>query len=206
MQCENTTSTTGNFSLSSNANASQTNDSVANLDSSLADNLKLSLQALIALFGIAGNFLVFIVIRTLRNKKSTADVYVQNLAIADLGVLLLAFPLVAIREKAPFDWPLGKFVCLYLYPIPDIFQGASIWCIAAIAIERYRKILTPRRHHENRRKSSLKRAKTVSACVWLASFLIFSLPLYFVVEYREFPNGGVWCQARFGPHGIVGWC
>ena len=190
-----TTSTTGNFTFSFNENASQANGSVSNLDSSLADarELKLSLQVLIALFGLIGNVLVFFVIQELRNKKSATDVYVQNLALADLGILLLSFPLVAIRERAPSGWPLGKFVCLYLYPIPDIFQGASVWCIAAIAIERYRKILTLRRHLECRRKTILRRAKIVCACVWVMSFLMFSFPIYFVVEYRELPNKGKWC-------------
>ncbi|XP_078349011.1 somatostatin receptor type 5-like [Oculina patagonica] len=185
--CENATSTTGNVS------DTQANGSVTNLKSSPADELKLSLQVLIALFGLVGNVLVFIAIRELKNKKSTTDVYIQNLAIADLGVLMLLFPLVAIRERAPFGWPLGKFVCLFLYPIPDTFQGASVWCIAAVAIERYRKMLTPRRHNQTRRKTILKRTKIVSACVWVVSFLIFSLPLYFIVEYREFPNCGKWC-------------
>lgn len=191
--CGNATSTTGNSISSFNVSDSQANGTVTNLDSSPADELKLSLQVLIALFGLVGNVLVFIVIRELRNKKSTTDVYIQNLAIADLGILMLLFPLVAIRERAPFGWPLGKFVCLFLYPIPDTFQGASVWYIAAIAIERYRKMLTPRRHNQARRKTILTRAKIVSACVWVLSFLIFSLPLYFVVEYRELPTRGKWC-------------
>lgn len=177
----------------STRNLSSFNANVANLDSSLVDELKLGFQVLIALFGIVGNALVLIVLRKLRNKKSITDFYVQNLAIADLGILLLSFPLVAVRERAPFGWPFGEFVCRFLYPIPDIFQGASVWCIAAVAIERHRIISTPRRHHQNRCKTLLKRAKIVSSCLWLASFLIFSFPLYFVVEYRELPGGRRWC-------------
>ena len=190
--CGNATSTL-NFSTL-NANVSLTNDSVAYLDSSIVDEFKLGLQVLIALFGIVGNALVLIVLRKLKNKKSITDFYVQNLAIADLGILLLSLPLVAVRERAPFGWPFGRFVCRFLYPIPDIFQGASVWFIAAIAIERHRIISAPRSHHQNRvSKTLLKRNVIVSSCLWLASFFIFSFPLYFVVEYRELPRGGRWC-------------
>ena len=190
--CENSTST--NFS-GFNANFSPTNGPGANLNSSLVDELKLGFQVLIALFGVVGNVLVLIVLRKLKSKKSITDFYIQNLAIADLGILLLSFPLVAVRERAPFGWPFGGFVCRFLYPIPDIFQGASVWCIAAIAIERYRKISGPRRHHQNSRlgKTLLKRNVIFSSCLWFASFLVFSFPLYFVVEYLELPTGGRWC-------------
>lgn len=189
--CGNSTSTLNLSTFS--ANFSLTNDSFANLDSSLVDELKLGFQVIIALFGIVGNALVLIVLRKLRTKISTTDFYIQNLAIADLGILLLSFPLVAVRERAPLDWPFGGFVCRFLYPIPDVFHGASVWCIAAIASERYRKISAPRRHHQNSLGKTLLKRNVISSCLWLASFLIFSFPLYFVVEYRELPGGGRSC-------------
>ena len=66
-----------------------------------AEIWQLTFQLVIALCGVIGNILVAIVIRRLGKKKKPADLYVQNLAIADLGTLLLTFPLVVIREKAP---------------------------------------------------------------------------------------------------------
>ena len=188
--CGNSTS---NLNLSTfNANFSLTN--VSNLDSSLVDEIKLGFQVLIALLGIVGNGLVLIVFKKLKSKKSITDFYIQNLAIADLGILLLSFPLVAVRERAPYGWPFGGFVCRFLYPIPDLFQGASVWFIAAIATERHRNLSTSRRTHQNRHcKTLLRRKVIVSSCLWLASFLSFSFPLFFVIEYRELPRGGRWC-------------
>lgn len=160
----------------------------------LADILKLGLEVLIALFGIFGNILVAVVIKGLGKKKSTTDIFLLNLAIADLGILLLTFPLVAIREKAPTNWPLGEFACLYLYPIPDIFYGTSVWCIVVIAVVRYRQIVIPRKAIRNTNKTSLKYAKIVAACIWATSFLFFCLPIYFVVSFRVLPTGnGKWC-------------
>jgi len=190
--CGNSTSTLNLSTFS--ANISLTNNSVSNSDSSLVDELKLGFQVIIALFGIVGNALVLIVLRKLRSKISTTDFYIQNLAIADLGILLLSFPLVAVRERAPLGWPFGGFVCRFLYPIPDVFHGASVWCIAAIATERYRKMTAPRRHLQNRLGKTLLKRNVISSCLWLASFFIFSFPLYFVVEYRELPKGGRSCD------------
>ena len=154
--------------------------------------LKLIFEILIALCGVIGNILVIIVITGLGKKKKPADFYVQNLAIADLGTLLLAFPLAAIKEKALYNWPFGEFICLYLYPVPEIFYGASVWFIAVIAIERYR-IVTVQISGQNKSKTLVNRAKIVAVCVWVISFLTFCLPLYFVVEYFELPDKGKTC-------------
>ena len=166
-------------------------------DTPIAEILKLAFEVLIALCGVIGNILVIIVTSKLGKQKNTADFYIQNLAIADLGTLLLTIPLAAIKEKAPYNWPLGEFICLYLYPVPEIFYGASVWCIAVIAIERYHKIVTMKRPGQSKGTPSRKIVTITAACVWIISFLLFCLPLYFVVEYHELPNeyttcGPVW--------------
>lgn len=38
---------------------------------------------------------------------------------------------------------------------------------------------------KNPNKASWQRAKITAACVWVTSFLIFSLPLYFIVDHQE---------------------
>ena len=47
-----------------------------------------------------------------------------NLGIADIGVLLVVFPITVLRVKTYFL--LGKGICLYVYPIIDTFYGALI--------------------------------------------------------------------------------
>ena len=184
------------LTFSRNMNVSSGNDSFSILKETempLAEIFKLTFEALIALLGVIGNVLVVIVISSLGKKKQPGDFYLQNLAIADLGTLLLAFPLVPIREKMPRNWPFGEFTCRYLYPIPEIFYGASVWCIAITAIERYRKMVIVKIPGQNKHKASLKSAKVIATGVWLLSFLIFCLPLFFIVGYRNLPNGGKWC-------------
>ena len=160
---------------------------------SIGEILKLTFQVSIVAFGAIGNVLVAFVVGRLGREKKPADFYVQNLAIADLGTLLLTFPIAAIKEKLPLNWPLGEFACLYLSPVPEIFFGASVWCIAVIAIERKRKMFTVRQTCKHRLNTLRKRTKIVSGCVWAMSFLFFALPLFFIVKYHELPNGDKWC-------------
>jgi len=164
-------------------------------DSLSVEAAKLSIYTTCALFGIIGNLLVIIILKKLKGKKTRmTDFFLINLAIADLGNLLLTFPMGAVRERAPHGWPFGKFVCLYLQPFTEIFHGASVWFIAITAVERYRKIAASNpKLHGAKKRASLKRAGIVATSTWVASFMIFALPLYFVVDYGELPDGGTVC-------------
>ena len=154
----------------------------------------LSLQIFIALFGVIGNILVITVITKMGKKKQEGDLYLLNLAIADLGTLLLTFPSMVVRELH-WKWPFGEFICLYVHPVPEIFYGASVWCIAVVAIDRYRKIVTSKTLSPINSAVTLRTAKIVAACLWMASFLVFCLPLYFVMKYHEEPDGKLaWCN------------
>ncbi|KAK2558201.1 Somatostatin receptor type 5 [Acropora cervicornis] len=149
------------------------------------DLTKLTFEVLIALVGVVGNVTVVLIVSRFGKKRQPGDVYLQHLATADLGILLLAFPILAITKHYASDWSLGEFTCRYLYPIPETFYGASVWLIAVIAIERYRKVMIGKPVTSTGNKALLRRARVFAASVWMASFLIFSLPLYFLVSYDE---------------------
>ena len=172
-------------------NTSLTNDSVTT-DMPVVESLKLGLEVLIALFGVVGNVLVAVIICRMGKKKKQADFYLLNLAIADLGLLLFTLPLVVIKEKLPLNWPLGEFSCLYLYPIPEIFHGSSVWCITIIAIHRYLKIVTLKPTRDSS-KTSLRSSKIIVGFIWVISYFVFCLPLHFVVQYHELSNGSASC-------------
>ena len=157
----------------------------------LTDALELTIVVLIALIGVVGNILVVIVIHHLGKKKRPGDCYLQSLAIADIGTLLITSPLVIIRMEMPLNWPFGEFACLYVYPVAEIFYGASIWSIVVIAANHYHQMFSLKIF--GRTRPSIKRAKTIAALVWVLSFIILSFPLYFAVDYRELLNGGQFC-------------
>ena len=162
---------------------------VAETTISLSEILILTFEAIIAMLGVMGNVSVIMVMSHLGKKKQPVDVYVQNLAIADLGTLLITCPLVIIRME--ISWPFGRFACLYFYPVVEIFYGTSVWSIVVIAVERYQRMVSMKILCRNRgNKTLLKRAEIIAAGVWVISFLIFCLPLYFVVDYFHLSNGG----------------
>lgn len=99
--------------------------------------LRLVLVGFLATLGLHGNAWV---IYQIRKQRSPLSCYICNLAVADMGVLAFSFPIAVIKEQLPTDWPLGTIICHYLYPLTEVFHGASIWSIAAIAAERYRGI------------------------------------------------------------------
>ena len=158
-----------------------------------ADIVKLFFEILIALFGVIGNALVIFIIVRRGKRKHAGDHFILQLAIADLGALLITFPVVIVREKASLNWPFGRFTCLYLYPIVEIFFGASVWSIVAIAVERYRKIVLLKSSGLCNRTNSSSRVFATAVSLWVASFVLFCLPLYFAVDYHPTPNGGEWC-------------
>jgi len=143
---------------------------------------QISLWSTIALLGAIGNALVCIAILTRPKMKTSMNYYLLSLAIADLGVLLILYPMTVLKYLYPFHWLLGKQACYYLYPTMEIFFGGSIWSITAIAIERYRNIVGAKRYQIKHR--SRVRTFVVIGVVWLASFLVSSVPLYPFMTYN----------------------
>ena len=143
--------------------------------------LKLAFESAIALLGIIGNILVCTVIAKCPNLKTPMYCYIFSLAIADLGVLLVNFPLAVLNREDIFYWPFGETLCLYIYPVTDIFFGASIWSITVIGIERYRNIV--RNPNIRPQKTSKCQVACVIVAVWLTSFLVIALPVYFITKY-----------------------
>ena len=79
----------------------------------------------------------------------------------------------------------GKAFCLYVGPTLEIFIPASIWSITVIAIERYFTVVRSSRLAIRRRRNIPKRVYFIILAVWLLSFLLFCLPLFFIWGYEE---------------------
>ena len=186
------------FSISSTLSTENFSTTISGtVESKGVEIVKSTLYATFGVFGVVGNILTTIILTKIKAKETRVmDFYMINLAIADLGTLLLAFPITAIRERLPNDWPFGEFVCLYFLPLTDIFHGSSVWFITAAAIERYQKIARPSKVNV-KLPIALKRAQIVAVSTWVASFVVFSLPLYFVIRYREVSNGRFRCGSEW---------
>lgn len=143
---------------------------------------QITLWSTIVFLGVVGNLLVCFVILSQAKMKTSMNYYLLSLAIADLGVLLIIYPVVLLKYLSPFRWLLGKHACHYLYPTVEVFFGASIWSITAIAVERYRNIVGAQRYQIQHR--SRVRTFVIIGMVWLTSFFVSSVPLYPVMNYH----------------------
>ena len=144
---------------------------------------QISLWSTIVLLGVIGNVLVCIAILSRPKMKTSMNYYLLSLAIADLGVLLIIYPVVLLKYLLPFRWLLGKHACHYLYPTVEVFFGASVWSITAIAVERYRNIVGAKRYQIQHR--SRVGTFVIIGVVWLVSFLFSSVPLYPLMYYHS---------------------
>ena len=143
---------------------------------------QITLWSTIVFLGVVGNLLVCLVIISQAKMKTSMNYYLLSLAIADLGVLLIVYPMAVLKYLFPFRWLLGKQACYYLYPTVEVFFGTSVWSITAIAVERYRNIVGAKRYQIQHR--SRVRTFVVIGVVWLTSFLFSSVPLYPVMYYH----------------------
>ena len=146
---------------------------------------RLTIEVTLAFMGLVGNAVVSFVISRQNKFRSGLKVFIRNLALADIGILAISFPIAVVKEQLPFYWPFGRVICLYFYPLAEVFHGVSVWSITAIAIERYRKITTIK-GTRNSTYMSTKYFKWGLLAIWLISFLVVSLPLFFVMDFVEY--------------------
>ena len=153
----------------------------------------LSLEALVFLVGIIGNILVCIITSRKHNLKVVCNRFILNLAIADMGILAIYYPLHIVSNELSFSWPFGEFACKTIYPFTEIFYGVGIGCITAIAFHRYRMLV-----HCMKPQMKMQTAKRVLFLIWLVSFIVLVMPLFFVMELIRIPKIGIWiCEPRW---------
>ena len=123
-------------------------------------------------------YLKVVTVKNIRHKVNTSLQRARAVAVLlqFCVALTFTFSLGVIKDKAPFNWPFGEFVCRYLYLIPEIFYGASVWYITVIAIDRYLKVVTVKniRHKVN---TSLQRARAVAVLLQFSVALTFTFSL-----------------------------
>lgn len=150
------------------------------------------LQCFFVVFGLVGNVLVILSVRcNIHMKKSISNFFITNLAIADIGVLLVGHTFILGLEIREFHWPFGEFACQVLYPLSDAFYGVSIWSIVAISFHRYRGIV-----HTMHAQLSKKKARVMLIATWLFSVILITLPLWIFMDLEPLYNAKT-CNVRW---------
>ncbi|XP_012719508.2 somatostatin receptor type 2 [Fundulus heteroclitus] len=133
----------------------------------------------VCVVGLAGNSLVIIAILKLDKMSSSTTVYVFNLALAD-GLFMVGLPFIA-SQNFKDQWVFGNTACKVIMVLDGINQFTSVFCLAAMSVDRYVALARPLQFARWRTPSC---AKVVSAFLWFFSLLtILPMALHFSADH-----------------------
>ncbi|KAM6427847.1 C-X-C chemokine receptor type 3 [Liasis olivaceus] len=155
--------------------------------------------ALIFLLGLGGNMMVIAVLLLDRVSLAGTDIFIFNLAIADI-LLVVTLPFWAAQSV--LGWIFKDFLCKVIGSILKINFYASIIFLICISLERYLSIVYVIRMY-NRNKRSLIINTTL--VVWLICFLL-TVPdfVYLRAEFDSRLNTTT-CSLIFPPNTTMTW-
>lgn len=127
---------------------------------------------LIFTLGVMGNSLVITVLARSKPGKprSTTNIFVLNLSIADLAYLLFCIPFQSTVYMLP-SWSLGTFICKFIHYFFTVSMLVSIFTLSAMSVDRYVAIV------HSRRSSSVRVSRNALlgvGVIWLLSIAMAS--------------------------------
>nr|ASV63221.1 somatostatin receptor type 2 [Channa punctata] len=126
---------------------------------------------LVCTVGLCGNALVIYVILRYAKMKTVTNIYILNLAVADV-LFMLGLPFIAI-QLALVHWPFGPVLCRVVMTVDSLNQFTSIFCLMVMSIDRYLAVVHPIRSTKWRKP---RMAKTINLAVWGVSLMV-NLPI-----------------------------
>ncbi|XP_072329980.1 type-1 angiotensin II receptor [Scyliorhinus torazame] len=139
--------------------------------------------SIIFVTGVLGNSMVIIVIYYYLKLKTVANIFLLNLALADL-TFVITLPLWAASTAMEYHWPFGVFLCKMSATVLLLNMNASIFLVTCLSIDRYLAIVHPMK---SRTKRTLVHAWMACIMVWILAGLA-SLPAMFfrdAVHYSD---------------------
>ncbi|XP_053198814.1 C-C chemokine receptor type 9 [Scomber japonicus] len=144
---------------------------------------------IIFILGAFGNLLVVWIYTTERNRmKTMTDVYLLNLAVADL-LFLCTLPFWA--TDAIKGWSFGVGVCKFVSAMYKINFFSSMLLLTCISVDRYIAIVAVIKAHNLKRKR-LFYSKLVCVGVWFVS-AVLALPEFIFAQVKTDHSGQSFC-------------
>lgn len=138
--------------------------------------------------GIVGNTLVMVVIGRIKSKRSrsTTNVFILNLSIADLSFLLFCVPFQATIYSLP-EWVFGAFLCKSVHYFVTTSMLVSIFTLVAMSVDRYVAVVLSKKSPciRNRRN-----ALAGVGIIWALAF-VFAIPVahhQILMHHPDAPN------------------
>ncbi|NXI65395.1 GALR1 protein, partial [Anseranas semipalmata] len=128
--------------------------------------------SLIFVLGVLGNSLVITVLARSKpgKRRSTTNIFILNLSIADLAYLLFCIPFQSTVYVLP-AWVLGAFICKFTHYFFTVSMLVSIFTLSAMSVDRYVAIV------HSRRSSTLRVSRNALlgiGLIWALSFAMAS--------------------------------
>ncbi|KAI5616666.1 galanin receptor type 1 [Silurus asotus] len=155
------------------------------------DNLvTLLVFGLIFALGVVGNALVIAVLvrRRVGQRRSTTNIFILNLAVADLSYLLFCVPFQSTVYMLPM-WVLGAFICKFVHYFFTVSMLVSVFTLSAMSVDRYVAIV------HSRKSSSIRVARHALLGVlgiWALS-LAMALPVAYHQRIVETEDNSTFC-------------
>lgn len=124
------------------------------------------LNVIVFLTGIMGNLLVIIAVTTTKSMQSVTNIFIVNLATADLLVMLFCAPPSVIWDVTN-TWIFGSLMCRIIGYIQNLSVSVSVLTLTFIAYDRYNAICRPLQFSTRRSKAAV-----VICAIWTISSLV----------------------------------
>ncbi|XP_074044128.1 C-C chemokine receptor type 6-like [Macrotis lagotis] len=146
----------------------------------------------ICVFGLLGNILVVITFAFYKKTKSMTDVYLFNMAIADI-LFILTLPFWAVNH-ATGAWKFSNTVCKLTTGIYGINFNCGMLLLTCISLDRYIAIVQATKSFRFRTRT-LAYKKRICLIVWLFSIII-SIPTFIINQKYKTQEMEV-CEAKY---------
>ncbi|XP_008250930.1 C-C chemokine receptor type 6 [Oryctolagus cuniculus] len=148
--------------------------------------------SLICVFGLLGNTLVVVTFACYKKAKSMTDVYLLNMALADI-LFVLTLPFWAVSHAAG-AWVFSGALCKLMKGIYAINFNCGMLLLTCVSLDRYVAIVQATRSFRLRSRT-LARSKVVCLAVWLVAVVTSSSTFTFNQKYEL--QGREVCEPRY---------
>nr|XP_022313642.1 orexin receptor type 2-like [Crassostrea virginica]XP_022313643.1 orexin receptor type 2-like [Crassostrea virginica] len=137
------------------------------------------LYAITFVVGLSGNVLVCFAVWRNRSMRTVTNIFIVNLAIADLTVIIICLPPTLLADVTE-TWYFGFIMCKVALFLQTTSVAVSVFTLSAISVERWYAICYPLHF-----KSTKRRAKIIILVIWIIAFLLALPEIIFAELHRS---------------------